>query len=162
MPGFTRSTLCPGIMLVGLLAACARSSGPETDPQPQSGGVSDPSHATVSSGDSGTNPGDPIDKLLMSRSPGVWVGRTSDGAISIRIRGAGSLTGSNEPLYVVDGVPLQPGADGGLSGVNPYDIESIKVLKDATDLTMYGSRGANGVILIKTKRPPKPNPDPGQ
>jgi TonB-dependent SusC/RagA subfamily outer membrane receptor len=158
MPGFTRSTLWPGTMLVALLAACARSGAPETDPAPQPLATAD--RSTLTADDIERNPGDPIEKLLMTRSPGVWVGRTSDGAIAIRIRGAGSLTGSNEPLYIVDGVPFQPGSDGGLAGVSPYDIASIKVLKDATDLTMYGVRGANGVILIKTKRTPlPPNPD---
>jgi TonB-dependent SusC/RagA subfamily outer membrane receptor len=49
-------------------------------------------------------------------------------------------------------VPFTPGSDGGLSGINPYDIESIRVLKDAADITMYGVRGANGVIVIKTKK----------
>jgi TonB-dependent SusC/RagA subfamily outer membrane receptor len=56
-------------------------------------------------------------------------------------------------LYVIDGVPITPGPGGSLSGINPSDIASIEVLKDAVSTTMYGSRGANGVILIKTKKP---------
>ena len=60
--------------------------------------------------------------------------------------------GNNEPLYIVDGSPFTPGANGTLTGLNPYDIASIKVLKEATDLAMYGVRGANGVIVIKTKQ----------
>ena len=88
----------------------------------------------------------------MARTPGVVIGRTSEGNLTIRIRGgASSITGNNAPLYIVDGVPFQPTTDGGLSGLNPYDISSIRVLKDATDITMYGVRGANGVIVIKTK-----------
>ena len=71
----------------------------------------------------------------------------------MRIRGGSSSTyGNNAPLYIVDGVPFTPSVDGGLSGINPYDIASIKALKDAADITMYGVRGANGVIVIKTKR----------
>lgn len=68
---------------------------------------------------------------------------------SVRIRGNRSLNASNDPLYVVDGVPLQ---SGGIEALNPRDIESIDVLKDASSTAIYGSRGANGVILITTKR----------
>jgi len=59
---------------------------------------------------------------------------------------------SNEPLFVVDGVPIAPGPGGTLSWLNPHDIASIEVLKDAASLAMYGVRGGNGVIVIKTKR----------
>ncbi len=68
---------------------------------------------------------------------------------SIRIRGNRSLSGSNNPLYVVDGVVL---SSGGIESINPRDIESINVLKDASSTAVYGSRGANGVILVTTKR----------
>lgn len=87
----------------------------------------------------------------MSRFPGVSITRAPDGSLAVRIRGTTSLYGSNEPLYVIDGVPVRPGPGGSLSGINPYDIESIEVLKDATATAMYGVRGANGVIVIKTK-----------
>ena len=66
---------------------------------------------------------------------------------TIRIRGIGSMSSSNAPLYVVDGVPY----DGALSSINPQDIESLSVLKDAAANAIYGARGANGVILITTK-----------
>ena len=66
----------------------------------------------------------------------------------IRIRGERSLTASNSPLYVVDGIPMQ----GGIESLNPSDIESINVLKDASSTAIYGSRGANGVVLVSTKR----------
>ncbi|MBQ3805663.1 MAG: TonB-dependent receptor [Prevotella sp.] len=68
---------------------------------------------------------------------------------SILIRGKRSLNASSEPLYVVDGVPLQ---SGGIESLNPRDIESIDILKDASSTAIYGSRGANGVVLITTKR----------
>jgi TonB-dependent starch-binding outer membrane protein SusC len=68
---------------------------------------------------------------------------------SINIRGVRSLTASNSPLYVVDGIPL---ITGGIDNINPYDIESIDVLKDASATAIYGSRGANGVVIITTKR----------
>jgi len=68
---------------------------------------------------------------------------------SVRIRGERSITASSSPLYVVDGVPLSAG---GIETINPRDIESIDVLKDASSTAIYGSRGANGVILVTTKR----------
>ena len=68
---------------------------------------------------------------------------------SIRIRGNRSLNASNEPLYVVDGFPLM---DGDLNDINPADIESMEILKDASSTAIYGSRGANGVVMITTKK----------
>lgn len=67
---------------------------------------------------------------------------------TVRIRGIGSMSASNDPLYVVDGVPF----DGGIETINPQDIESMTVLKDAASNALYGARGANGVILITTKK----------
>ncbi len=68
------------------------------------------------------------------------------GTTTIRIRGSNSITGSNEPLYVIDGF-----VGGSMSNINPTDIESIQILKDASSTAIYGSRGANGVVLITTK-----------
>lgn len=101
------------------------------------------------------NPSVPIEELLASRFPGVWITRTADGSIAVRIRGATSVRGNNEPLYVLDGIPIQAGANGALTGIAPNDIASIEVLKDAAATTIYGVRGANGVIVIKTKRSDK-------
>lgn len=98
-------------------------------------------------------PTEPVEYLLMARFPGVEASRAPDGSIAIRIRGTSTILGSTAPLYVVDGIPVQPGPDGGLPGINPYDIESIEVLKDAASTSMYGVRGANGVIVIKIKKP---------
>jgi TonB-dependent starch-binding outer membrane protein SusC len=135
------------IFAAALLAACTSSKGPETAPAPgTSSSISGDQIQQQAPG------GDPIEKLLMNRSPGVWVGRASDGSIAVRIRGGTSLMGNNEPLYILDGSPFIPGPAGSLTGINPYDIESIKVLKDPAELSMYGSRGANGVIIIKTKQ----------
>ena len=90
---------------------------------------------------------------LLNRVPGVTVVRVSGGEYSVRIRGSQSFHGSNEPLFVVDGVPLTS-FRGGMSvvaGIPPGDIARIDVLKDAA-AAIYGSQGANGVILITTKR----------
>jgi TonB-dependent SusC/RagA subfamily outer membrane receptor len=81
------------------------------------------------------------------------VSRTEDGGVAIRIRGQSTFNGNAAPLYVIDGVVTEAGPGGSIPGINPYDIQSIKVLKDPVELTMYGSRAGNGVIVIKTKRP---------
>lgn len=88
---------------------------------------------------------------LQGRIPGVQVMNNSaapGGNFSIRIRGSNSISATNEPLYVVDGII----GVGGLQFINPNDIASIEVLKDASATSIYGARGANGVVLISTKR----------
>ncbi len=90
------------------------------------------------------------ENLLNGRVAGVVVtqgGRPGDGA-AIRIRGGASLGASNDPLVVIDGLPV----NNGLSSINPNDIESFSILKDASATAIYGSRGSNGVVLIKTKK----------
>jgi TonB-dependent starch-binding outer membrane protein SusC len=79
--------------------------------------------------------------------------RTSRG-ISVRIRGVASLRAGAEPLYVVDGVAMLPSPGGTGVGVSPHDIARIDVLKDAAAAALYGSRGANGVVVVTTKRVP--------
>jgi TonB-dependent SusC/RagA subfamily outer membrane receptor len=146
-PSLPRDRLVP-LLAAALLAACASSKDPRTAPAPAA-----PSSTTgLSNEQIQQTPGDPIEKLLMNRSPGVWVGRASDGSLAVRIRGGSSLMGNNEPLYILDGSPFIPGPNGALTGINPYDIETIKVLKEPAELSMYGARGANGVIIIKTKQ----------
>ncbi|HEU4721816.1 MAG TPA: TonB-dependent receptor plug domain-containing protein [Gemmatimonadaceae bacterium] len=138
------------LLLAALLAGCSHQ-GPRTTDAPT---PTTPARApqVVTAADIRQSPNEPIEQQLMARTPGVVIGRTSDGSLTIRIRGgASSLRGNNAPLYIVDGVPFSPSTDGGLSGLNPHDISSIRVLKDAADITMYGIRGANGVIVIKTK-----------
>lgn len=88
-------------------------------------------------------------QALQGRAPGVVITSNSgapEGNFSIRIRGTNSIRGDNSPLYIIDGVPSNP------SSVNSQDIESVEVLKDASATAIYGSRGANGVILITTKK----------
>lgn len=110
----------------------------------------------VTSEDIARNPGQPIEQQLMAKVPGIIVSRTPSGDVAIFIRGGSSAYGNNEPLYVVDGMTVSPASGGGLSGISPYDIASIQVVKDPASLAMYGSRGANGVIIIKTKRTNRP------
>ena len=92
--------------------------------------------------------------LLETRVPGLEVRRLRNGGVSVRIRGVRSLVAQSEPLYVIDGVPKQPGPDGVLPDIDPRDISSIDVLRDGGSLAAYGSRGANGVILITLRRKP--------
>ena len=89
--------------------------------------------------------------LLKGRVAGVIVREAPGGGLLIRIRGRGSIRGSGEPLYVIDGMPIHAEPGGALRGINPYDIKSITVLKDAAAAAIYGSRGAHGVVLITTK-----------
>jgi TonB-linked SusC/RagA family outer membrane protein len=112
-----------------------------------------------------------VDALLQGRAAGVQVTQNAGSpgsGVSVKIRGASSLRGNNEPLYVIDGVIISSAGEdasnasadsnsleetqNGLNGINPRDIESIEVLKDASATAIYGSRGANGVILITTKK----------
>src|SRR5258708_17924311 len=99
-------------------------------------------------------------QLIASKVAGVQVVENNQpgGGISIRIRGQASITAGSEPLYVVDGVPLGTGSGAGISAgsdplnfINPNDIESITVLKDAAAAAIYGTNASNGVVLITTK-----------
>ena len=108
--------------------------------------------SSVSSDDVKEQPVRSVEEMLIGRVSGVQVMQAPGGGIAVRIRGASSIYGSNEPLYVLDGFPITPGPGGALTGINPYDIESIDVLKDAASTAIYGSRGANGVIVITTRR----------
>jgi len=90
-------------------------------------------------------------QAMQGKAAGVDIGSNErPGTVgNINIRGSRSLTASNSPLYVVDGIPLN---SGGIDFINPTDIESIDVLKDASATAIYGSRGANGVIIVSTKK----------
>lgn len=98
-----------------------------------------------------------IEQAIQGRMPGVQVQQTSGqpgAGLSIRIRGVSSIAGGNEPLYVIDGLPQfndDVRVANGLATINPSDIESIEVLKDASATAIYGSRGANGVVMITTR-----------
>jgi TonB-dependent SusC/RagA subfamily outer membrane receptor len=89
--------------------------------------------------------------MLVGRFPGVEVRQLPNGTTSIRIRGSRSFRSSEEPLIVVDGIPQNNGGTA-LMDLSPRDVESIEVLKDAAASAVFGSRGANGVILISTRR----------
>jgi TonB-linked SusC/RagA family outer membrane protein len=121
--------------------------------------------ANLSSREIANTPVAGVDAALQGRAPGVQVVQNAGNpgvGITVRIRGHASISASNQPLWVVDGMPIlrgnysQIGVGGqdltGVTGLNPDDIESITVLKDAAASAIYGSRGSNGVIMITTKR----------
>ena len=91
--------------------------------------------------------------MLDGRFPGVEVRRLASGGMSVRIRGVHTFRGDAEPLFVVDGIPQHARSNGVLNDIDPRHVQSIEVLKDAGSTAVYGARGANGVILISTKRP---------
>ncbi len=120
--------------LVGLLSGCAHTSGTVQGDVADAPKQSPTPGATVTAEYIQRTPGQAIEEVIMSRFAGVVVTRTPDSGIALRIRGTTSIYGSNEPLYVIDGLPIRSGPGGSLTGINPYDIESIQVLKDsATD-----------------------------
>jgi TonB-dependent starch-binding outer membrane protein SusC len=106
-----------------------------------------------------------VDQALQGQVAGVQVTQSSGtpgGGIAVRIRGSTSISAGNRPLFIVDGIPVETGSlssrefggqtDNALSMINPSDIESMQVLKDASAKAMYGSRASNGVVIITTKR----------
>jgi len=95
--------------------------------------------------------GQGMEELFAGKFPGVEVLRVPSGGISIRIRGSNTFLGSSEPLYIIDGSRVQSGPNG-LLFLDPSEIIKIEVLKDIGSTSIYGSDGANGVILITTKR----------
>lgn len=95
-----------------------------------------------------------LGSALQGRAAGVVISNTSGNpgaSVSIRVRGVGSINRGAQPLVVIDGIPVGTGG-GALTGLNPEDIESVQVLKDASAAAIYGTEGANGVILIQTKK----------
>jgi TonB-dependent starch-binding outer membrane protein SusC len=131
------------VALVGASAGCA-------PPPARNPGVR-PDVSTVTSEDLASSQ-EPIENVIQKKVSGVTVTRTADGGIALQIRGATNYRGQVlSPLYILNGLSFRPGTDGALTGVDPYSIESIKVLKGA-EAGIYGIDGANGVIVITTKQ----------
>lgn len=141
--------LCVGAGLALALSGCASSQASQ-EAQDNSSPPSDTIHAGTDV-DTDTKRGAArLHELLEGETAGVRVDR-HQGGIQVRIRGEGSLQGSNDPLYVVDDQILYPEPGGVLPFINPEDVKSIRVLKSADETAIYGSRGGNGVIKITTK-----------
>lgn len=108
--------------------------------------------SSVSSEEITQIPASRVDQVLQGRAAGVQVTQASGApgaGTTIRVRGGNSITGSNEPLFVIDGIVV--GTNFNLNNINPSDIQSLEILKDASSIAIYGSRGANGVVLVTTK-----------
>jgi len=138
-------------VLLGLTVGCIGNVKPPVNDMPDP----DPTRAltgtTVTSEELDRNPSQPIEKVLQAHVAGVTITQNAEGGISVQIRGQTTINGQTQPLFIIDGLPIEPGPGGSLVGINPHDIASIEVLKDAASLAFYGVRAANGVILIKTK-----------
>ncbi|HKW39929.1 MAG TPA: TonB-dependent receptor plug domain-containing protein [Gemmatimonadales bacterium] len=138
-----------GLLAVGVAACAHGKAAVPAGEEPPAPTTAIP-HSTLTAEDIQRMPGRTIEQLLLDGFPGVVAAaRMPGGGISVRIRGVGSFMSSTEPLFVVDGDPL-PSSDA-LKALNPFDIELIEVIKDPAGTALYGVRGANGVIVIKTK-----------
>jgi len=156
MRGTTAVVAC--LASCALLADCARSStasSPKVGQPPArlgsdgAGGATDSLSGNLAEHEQFAD----VAAMLQGRVPGLQVIRLNTGDISLRIRGTSSLTQDGEPLVVIDGMAVQPGAlSRVLRSLDPHEISSIRVLKDVASTSAYGMRGAYGVILIETKR----------
>jgi TonB-dependent starch-binding outer membrane protein SusC len=149
------ATVFVALTLIG--SACGPCVVPATRPQPSDGERAGRtgSVSTLDAEDLEQIRVGRIEEMLEGRVAGLQVIRLPNGEYSLRIRGVNTLRrdGNTEPLIVLDGMPLsQRTSRTALAGINPRDVESIRVLKDAGSTAIYGMRGANGVILITTKR----------
>ena len=142
------------VLALSLLAGCAQSRPSQLQSSPR---VKNNNTAAVTSivpteADARVTR---VEDLLLGRVPGLQMVPLSNGNYTLRIRGTRSLRGNaaaDEPLLVIDGVPLFGSIGSALASIAPRDVARIEVLKDAAATGIYGSRGANGVIVITTKR----------
>ena len=133
--------------VVIVLTACGR--GRAASPQPES---STPPGTVLTADDIRRSPGQSLEQLLLARVPGLTIQRAADGHSKLVLRGKNTILGDDEALFVVNGIPLGPAVTGNLAAVDVHDIETVQVLRDAAATAAYGIRGANGVIVIRTKQ----------
>jgi len=138
--------------VVQILAACAQNTavaGAGAASAPVAPRTANTIDSTVIA-----NAGDrPLAEIIASRIPGVRLARAADGSLVLHVRGESSFLNSSGPLYVIDGVQIEPDQQFNLASINPHDIASVEIVKDPSMLSMYGVRGANGVVIIRSKRP---------
>ncbi len=139
----------PGVALGMLCVACSHSRPESAQP---SAALPLPPSATVQ----GVAPGEPaprtLDQMLAGKLSGVSVTPGPHGGIVFRMMGPTSFSGAEGPLFIVDGTQVEVSPGGALPWINPQDVESITALKNPSDIAVYGVRGGNGVIVIKTKK----------
>ena len=141
--------ILPSLAVVAGIALGCATTPPVARPRAAPPG---PSPSTVSADEWGREHPNSLDQLLAGRLKGVTVRRARDGGISVRMMGGPtSFYSGQEPLFVVDGMPIEGSQNVTLSWLNPEDIASITALRDPSATAIYGVRGANGVIVIWTK-----------
>jgi len=131
--------------LLLVLTACSQRKGaaPTADSRPP--------NTVLTADDIRRSPGQSLEQLLLARVPGLTIERAADGHSKLVLRGKNTILGDDEALFVVNGIPLGPAVSGNLAAINVHDIETVQVLRDAVATSAYGVRGANGVIVIRTK-----------
>jgi TonB-dependent SusC/RagA subfamily outer membrane receptor len=130
-----------------LLVSCSHRQA-ESAAQPENR----PPGTVLTAEDIRRSPGQSLEQLLLARVPGLTIERHADGSPKLILRGKNTLIGNDEPLVVVNGIPLNTEVSGNLSAINIHDIETVQVLRDATATAAFGVRGSNGVIVIRTKQ----------
>jgi len=143
MPKVTRVFL-PVLLVV---AACSHRPAEPSSPNPDAR----PPGTVLTADDIRKSPGQSLEQLLLARVPGLIIERAPDGHLKLVIRGRNTILGDDEALFVVNGIALGPAVSGNLAAINVHDIETVQVLRDAVATSAYGVRGANGVIVIRTK-----------
>jgi TonB-dependent SusC/RagA subfamily outer membrane receptor len=147
----TRRSVAIGTLITAILSLAACGHAPlNTNAQPERETETAGASQSLTEKDFGSQRVTRVEELFVGRFPGVEV-YNAPGGMQVRIRGQTTLYSESEPLFVVDGTPLSSGT-GGLLAINPRDVVRIEVLKDAVSTSMYGLRGANGVIRVTTKR----------
>jgi TonB-dependent SusC/RagA subfamily outer membrane receptor len=137
-------------VVVGLLACAHRTDTSQLN-EPRDTVVRPADASTVRSDELARHTVTSLSQLLTGRISGVTVTAAPGGGITVRIGGPTSFYSREDPLFIVDGVPIETVTNGTLSWLNPHDVESITVLKDPSTTAIYGVRGANGVVIVKTK-----------
>ena len=130
-----------------LLVSCSHrqsSSASEAEPLPPG--------TVLTAEDIRRYPGQSLEQMLLARVPGLTIEKASDGRNKLILRGKNTIVGDDEPLFVVNGIPLGPAVGGNLNAIDVHDIDTVQVLRDAAATSAYGVRGANGVIVIRTKQ----------
>lgn len=147
---------------IGVVACAGGSTIPGTPPGPERLPVGHDAYSGRQTSGAAPFVADQFEKeraeeFFVGRFPGVHVLRMAGGGLVISIRGGALLSPDRQPLYVIDGLAIQATPGRALDWLAPQDIETISVLKNAAETAMYGGRGANGVVLITTKRPRRPS-----
>jgi len=135
--------VCLPVLFV--FVACSQRSAERSSPDPR------PPGTVLTADDIRRSPGQSLEQLLLARVPGLTLQRAADGHTKLVIRGQNTILGDDEALFVVNGMPLGPAVSGNLAAIDIHDIETVQVLRDAVATAAYGVRGANGVIVIRTK-----------